>query len=151
MIVYRIGRTRYAYDLKGEGARLFGGRWNHKLTACIYTSQSRALSLLEYSVNINLDDIPRALSITSIFIPDEEIKTIGIDMLPGNWKDSPAPASTKDFGTRLIMEARYAVLKIPSAIIPEEYNYMLNPVQANSKYFKIEEVREFSYDVRIKG
>ena len=63
MVVYRLGGTKYATDLTGEGARLFGGRWNNEGTPCIYTSQSRALAILEYTVNINIDDIPRALSI----------------------------------------------------------------------------------------
>ena len=62
MLVYRIGRTKRAGDLTGEGSRLNGGRWNHKLTPCIYTSESRALALLEYTVNVNIDEIPRALT-----------------------------------------------------------------------------------------
>lgn len=73
MIVYRIGRTKYAEDLTGEGARLNGGRWNHRLTACLYTSESRALAVLEYTVNVNIDDIPRALSISTVEIPEKNI------------------------------------------------------------------------------
>ena len=61
MIDYRVGRTRYARDLDGEGARLHGRRWNHPLTPCIYTSESRALALLEYTANVNIDDIPRLI------------------------------------------------------------------------------------------
>ena len=73
MIVFWVGRTKYAADLAGTGASLYGGRWNHKLFPCIYTSQSRALALLEYTVNVNIDDIPRAISITSFEIPDTAI------------------------------------------------------------------------------
>src|SRR6516164_9317441 len=102
MIVYRIGRTRYANDLTGEGARLNGGRWNHKLTPCVYTSESRALALLEYTVNVNIDDIPRALSFTVIEIPGDSILQLPIADLPGNWAAAPSPASAKDFGTALL-------------------------------------------------
>ena len=86
MVVYRVGKTKYANDLKGEGARLFGGRWNNKMVGCLYTSESRALAVLEYTVNVNIDDIPRALSITVIGIPDSPIKILSEADLPGDWK-----------------------------------------------------------------
>ena len=150
MIVYRIGKTRYAKDLSGEGARLYGGRWNHKLTACVYASESRALALLEYTVNINIEDIPRALSISAIEIPAAQIYELEEAELPGNWKLAPAPSSTKHFGTQLLKTTGKTVLKIPSAIIMQEFNYLLNPLHSSSKSFKIVEVKDFVYDVRIK-
>jgi len=150
MRVYRIGKTKHANDLTGEGARLFGGRWNHKLTPCIYTSESRALALLEYTVNINIEDIPRALSITIIEIPTIGIQEIEEVQLPGNWKQVPAPSSTKDLGTHLLKTSAKLVLKISSSVITEEYNYLLNPLHPDSKLFKIVDIRDFVYDVRIK-
>ena len=150
MIVYRIERTRYANDLTGEGARLNGGRWNHKLTACIYTSASRALAILEYTVNVNIDDIPRALSISAINIPQKSILELSIADLPGDWRAAPAPTSAKDFGTQLLRKAEFAAIKIPSAVIPEEYNFLLNPAHRDSADFSIVNVRDFINDVRIK-
>ena len=150
MIVYRIGKTKYANDLQGEGARLCGARWNNRMIACIYTSGSRALALLEYTVNVNIDDIPRALSITSIEIPDKTILNLKEADLPGDWKDSPAPSSTKDFGSKLLLAAAEPVIRIPSAVIPEEFNYLLNPLHPDSKKFKIIDISDFTYDVRIK-
>ena len=150
MIVYRVGKTRYAGDLTGEGARLNGGRWNHKLTPCIYTSESKALAVLEYTVNVNIDDIPRALSFTHFEIPDTEILVLSEADLPGNWKQVPAPSSTKDFGTRLLKAAKKLVIKIPSAVIPGEYNYLINPAHPHIKHCKIKAVKDFVYDVRIK-
>ena len=88
MIVYRISSSKYADDLTGEGARLHGGRWNHKLTPCLYTAATRALAILEYSVNVNIDDIPRALSITSIEIPDTGMLILKQAQLPGNWQQA---------------------------------------------------------------
>jgi RES domain-containing protein len=149
MIVYRIGKTKYANDLSGEGARLNGGRWNHKLTPCIYTSESRALAVLEYTVNVNIDDIPRALSITTFDIPDKGIAVFAEANLPGNWRAIPAQSGSKDFGTALL-KADAPVIKIPSSIIPEEYNYLLNPLHPDSRHFKIVDVKDFVYDVRIK-
>jgi len=150
MIVYRIGRTKFSKDLSGEGARLHGGRWNHISTPCIYTSETRALAVLEYTVNVNIDDIPRSLSITTFEIPDVGIKELSIADLPGNWTEFPAPASTKDFGTNLLKSGASPIIKIPSAVIVQEFNYILNPNHADSKKFKILKVEDFVYDVRIK-
>jgi len=150
MIVFRVGRTKFSNDLTGEGARLHGGRWNHILTHCIYTSESRALAVLEYNVNVNIDDIPRSLSITTYEIPDAGVQELAIADLPGNWRESPAPASTKDFGTNLLILADSPIIKIPSAIISKEFNFLLNPKHLGSKDFKILQVEDFVYDVRIK-
>lgn len=150
MFVYRIGKTKYAKDLSGEGARLNGGRWNHKLIPCIYTSESRALSLLEYTVNVNIEDIPRALSITTFEIPDTSILLLTEADLPGNWKEIPAPSSTKDFGTNKLREVSSLSIRIPSPVIPKEFNYLLNPLHPASKQFKIVDIIDFVYDVRIK-
>lgn len=150
MIVYRIGRTKYSNDLNGEGARLNGGRWNQKLTPCLYTSQSRSLSVLEYTVNVNIDDIPRALSMTTLEIPENDILKLTVADLPGDWRASPAPASTRDFGNKLLKDCEHAIIQIPSAVIPEEYNYLVNPLHPDSRLCSILDIRDFIYDVRIK-
>jgi RES domain-containing protein len=151
MIVYRIGKTKYSNDLTGEGARINGGRWNHILTPCVYTSENRALALLEYTVNVNIDDMPRALCITAIEITDDGIEELKQSDLPGDWTLVPAPTSTKDFGTNLLKAAARPILKIPSTIIPKEFNFLLNPLHADSRNFKIASVEDFIYDVRIKS
>lgn len=150
MIVFRLGLTKFAANLAGEGARLNGGRWNHKLTPCIYTSESRALALLEYTVNVSIDEIPRALSFTTFEIPDKGIQEVTEEELPGNWKDVPVPSSAKDFGTVLLKKGKAPVLKIPSIVITQEYNYILNPLHADSQSFKILDIKDFVFDVRIK-
>lgn len=148
MKVYRITKTQYAQDLKGTGAKLFGGRWNHIDSPCIYTAGSRALSILEYAVNANVDFIPRALSICIFEIEENEIYSLKEEDLPGNWRETPAPKSTKDLGTRLLKE-KQSILKIPSIIIPQEFNYILNPLMEYPN-FKLLETRDFIFDLRIK-
>lgn len=150
MLVYRVGRMKFANDLTGEGARLFGGRWNNKMVACLYTSESRALAVLEYTVNVNIDDIPRALCIITLEIPDGPIKVLNETDLPGDWKRSPAPSSTKEFGSALLLKAAEPIVKIPSAIIPGEFNFLLNPMHSTSSKFSIIDVVDFIYDLRIK-
>lgn len=150
MKVYRVSKTRYSRDLTGEGARLNGGRWNHILTPCIYTSASRALAVLEFTVNVSPDEIPPSLSITTFEIPDNAIAKFKPADLPADWNLFPAPASAKDFGTVLLKKAVKPVLQLPSVIIPMEFNYILNPLHPISKDFKIVAVEDFVYDVRIK-
>jgi len=150
MFVYRIGKTRFARDIGGEGARLNGGRWNNVGTACIYTSESRALAMLEYTVNVNIEDIPRALSITAFELPGPVIYELKVPDLPGDWRNMPAPSSTKDFGTILLTDSAIHIIKVPSTVIIEEYNYLINPIHANNKNIRIVDVKDFVYDVRIK-
>lgn len=149
MRVYRVSKTQYANDLNGTGAKLFGGRWNHVDVPCIYTSASRSLAVLEFSVNVNVDYIPRALSICVFEIDESRVKEIKIKNLPGDWKDLPAPYSAKEFGKKLLQKGN-SILKIPSIIIPDEFNFILNPY-ANEESFKLLEVKDFVYDLRIKN
>jgi RES domain-containing protein len=150
MTVFRISSLKHITDLTGTGARLFGGRWNNKGVPCLYTADSRALALLEYTVNINIDDIPRALCLAEFQIPEANVLTIPIASLPGNWRESPAPAETKEFGTRLLQENKYPVIRIPSTVISQEYNYLLNPLHPQSKTFKLLKTYDLVYDLRIK-
>lgn len=147
MLVYRLSKTQYAHDLEGTGSKLFGGRWNHKDVACIYTSESAALAVLEYSVNINIDFIQRALSLCTYEINADLIHVLSHASLPGDWKDLPAPLSTKTMGTHWLRSGK-PILKIPSTVIPFEFNYVLNPDVQEA--FRLVEVKDFVYDLRIK-
>lgn len=149
MFVYRISRLKYAHDITGEGARLFGGRWNNRLVPCIYTSESRALAVLEFTVNIKIDDIPRALCIVTFKIDDKAVLSVSEPELPGNWKDSPVPRHTQNFGSALLLKANAQVIKIPSVIIPGEFNYLINPIGYKGE-LKVESIQDFVYDIRVK-
>lgn len=149
MKVYRISRKKFANDLTGVGSRLHGGRWNHKGVPVLYTSDSRALAIIEYSVNVNLSDIPKTLSLITLEINDD-IEIIEPSDLPGNWRAFPAPAETKDYGSKLLKSAKNSIIRIPSVVIPEECNYLLNPLHKRSDEFKVIKIEDFVYDVRIK-
>lgn len=151
MFLYRIGKTKFAYDLEGIGAKLNGGRWNHEGVPCIYCAASRALSLLEYSAHVTLDTIPKFLSFTSFEIPDEHIHTLKKSKLPQHWEAWPHPMIARNFGTALLRENKHAVIQFPSAIIPEEFIYTINPLHAKMKSIKIIDVRSYAYDPRLKS
>ncbi len=151
MLVYRVGATKYANDLTGEGAKLNGGRWNHVGIPCIYAGESRAIVLLEYSAHVSIDNIKRALSFTTFSVPDDSILELYTADLPGNWKDFPHPRETRDLGSQLLKENEYLLLKFPSAIIQEESIYILNPNHALMKKVSVKEVRDYAYDIRVKN
>ncbi|PWH85150.1 RES family NAD+ phosphorylase [Brumimicrobium oceani] len=149
MKVYRISKTEYAKDLGGTGAKLYGGRWNHIDTPCIYTSESRALAVLEYSVNINIEYIPKDLSLCVFEIDDKYLHEITPNEIPTNWNATPSPYSTKTMGTELFKN-NIGIIKAPSIVIPEEYNFILNP-SLIEKAFQLIEIKNFNYDLRIKN
>lgn len=149
MLVYRISRTRFAQDLSGEGARLYGGRWNRKGVPCLYTASSISLAVLEFSVHVSVDELPRALSITTIEVP-ETFLAVKTEDLPGNWDQWPSPASTRDLGSKWLNEMKHLVIRVPSTVIQQEFNFLINPLHAEIKKVKIQDVRDFVFDVRIK-
>jgi RES domain-containing protein len=146
--VYRVSKTQYAKDRNGTGARLNGGRWNHIGTSCIYTSSSRALAILEFSVNVNIEFIPGTLSLAVFEINDKMIRELYLKELPDDWAAIPAPTSTKDLGTALLQQGT-PVIKLPSTVVKEEHNYLLNPM-AGPDCFQLVQVKAIVYDMRIK-
>lgn len=148
MRVYRIGKPQYINDIEGTGSKLYGGRWNHIGTPCLYTSESRALAVLEYLVNVSIQYIPPKLSIATFEIDENSFESIALEKLPKDWQTIPASFSTKNFGTELLKKG-VSGFKIPSVVIPNEFNYIINPL-AGSYFFKKIKVEPFVYDTRIK-
>ena len=150
MVVFRVTREMYARDLTGEGARKNGGRWNHILTPCIYTSESRALAILEFSVNTALGMIPPDLMMLTIEVPDDSFMQIRKEKLPPNWYVNPFPDATQNIGTLILNETDVSVLAVPSSVVHEEWNYMLNPRAMHAGWPKLVEIAPLFYDTRIK-
>ncbi len=150
MLVYHLGHTKFAYSLTGEGAKLHGGRWNKIGVPCIYTSESKSLSVLEYAANVRLEEMPVSLSITVYELPEKSWKEISVDQLPKNWQEVPIPEENKLMATELLQSLNILALKIPSIIIPSEYNFILNPLATKFETIKIVEVHNFTMDKRIK-
>ena len=125
MFVYRVASRRYAAD-NSEGARLYGGRSNNPGTPVIYTSASRSLAALE--VIVNNGAIPVNYRLVVIQLPDSlSIETVAVDDLAGGWPADESGAETADRGSACATSLRTAVLRVPSAVIPAEHNYILNP------------------------
>ena len=125
MIVYRIAGHKYAKDLSGIGAAQYGGRWNKKGTAVLYTGESKEIALLETIVHTPPMLVPN-LDVLTIEIPDKSITEITIKELPKNWFDYPAPTILSELAERWITKDESIALKVPSCIIHSAHNYILN-------------------------
>lgn len=151
MIVYRITQGIYHQDITGTGARLHGGRWNEKGMPVLYTSESRALSTLELLVHTDYDLLPPKLKLLWIEIPRkwEDIFEIKQNQLPTNWEKSPPPPTLKKIGQqRLIKEDRLAI-KVPSVIIPDEFNIVINPAHKDFNQVRIKKIQSYELDGRF--
>ncbi|MEJ0103969.1 MAG: RES family NAD+ phosphorylase [Bacteroidota bacterium] len=126
MNVYRISKCEYISDLQGTGAALYPGRWHSKGTYILYTAATPSLAMLESVVHISNIAIA-SFCMTCLSIPEDKIKTITVEELPGNWFENPPPDILKKTGDSFIKENKFLALKIPSAIMPEENNFLLNP------------------------
>lgn len=150
MEVFRIGNTKYAHLLNGEGARLYGGRWNSVGTPCLYTSERISLCVLEYACNVSLDLLPVSLSITIITLPDGSWQEFKMADLPRGWQDTPPSADTQLWGTGKLAALSALALKLPSVVVPSEFNFIINPLHPEFKKVKIKETLPFNFDKRIK-
>ncbi len=148
MIVYRISNAAFKNDISGTGARLNGARWNSKGIAMLYTTESISLAVLEMLVNTQFQDYSIELDLLFIQLPDEAaITEIKLGKLKNNWKEDPS--YTKFIGDEFIKQNHSPILKVPSAIINEEYNFLANPLHPNFKKIKILKTKSFWPDERL--
>ena len=148
MIVYRISNSAYKDDISGTGAKLLGSRWNSRDIPVLYTSQYISLSVLEMLVNTNFKDYSIALDLMYINFPDDQPNTvIELKNLKNNWKDDFD--YTRYMGDEFFKQNESLILRVPSAVIQEEYNYLANPLHADFKKIKIINTKSFWPDERL--
>jgi len=130
---------------------LHGGRWNHKDIAVIYAAESRSLAALEFLVHVSLFPIlPNNLSIACREIPDDIVaeRIKGAD-LPRNWRDYPAPPALADLGSEWAMAMRCLLLRVPSVVVVDEFNMLINPKHPGMKRVTLSRVESFTFDRRL--
>jgi len=150
MRFWRICRRRYAAEAaSGEGARLYGGRWNSRGVRVAYASTSLALAAVETFVNLEPNLQPADLVSIEGEIPDAlEIARVDLKALPANWRES-RDESLRRVGDDWIRAGRTAALLVPSAAIRGEWNVLLNPAHPDFSKIKFREPEPFEYDVRM--
>jgi len=150
MLVYRIAKKDVVRDLSGAGAKLFGGRWNHRGTAVVYTSETRALATVEFLVHVSLSNAPRGLMIATIEIPDNIVpEDVPRASLPRGWRDYPPPRQMADLGTRWAKSNKTLLLRVPSAVVGQEYNILINPLHSEMARVVLRGVETFEFDKRL--
>lgn len=143
----RIVKRKFAATaFSGAGARLYGGRWNSVGTSIVYTSSTIALALLEWRAHLGQWPPPPVLLIEITFHP---ALIWSPPRLPRNWMRTPSPSTNAAIGENWIQSAKSAVLKLPSAIVPEEYNYLVNPAHPDFPKIKIAKPRPVKIDPRL--
>ncbi|MGE9315070.1 RES family NAD+ phosphorylase [Niabella sp. CJ426] len=148
MKVYRISKCKYIDDLSGTGSSRFPGRWHNKGTYILYTAASPSLAMLESVVHITT--LPKIeLCMTCLEIPDGSITELSGTQLPENWFTSPPPDHLKYIGDQFIQAGNYLALKIPSAVMPEEFNILLNPAHPLFRKIKVIYTRQLRVDERL--
>ena len=150
-IVWRIVTARRARTaFSGEGARLYGGRWNPKGVPLVYTAESRALAMLEMLVQ---DEPLRARYVViPASIPDGmAIERVALTKLPSDWRSPQRLEETRALGGAWSKSKRTAVLEVPSAVLPDETNYLLNPLHPEFRRIRVGKASALVTDARLLG
>ncbi|MCH5721185.1 RES family NAD+ phosphorylase [Niabella hibiscisoli] len=149
MIIYRLVRSEYQDDLSGYGAFLYGGRWNNKGQYALYGAEHISLAVLEIVVNYDRTtaSLLPSYHLVELSVPDSEIIEIDRSVLKKTW--SKDMDYTKYIGDEFLQSRSDLVLKIPSAVIPEENNYLLNPAHKDFKKIIIERSKPYGLDNRL--
>jgi len=150
VVVYRIAGTSHIHDLSGAGARMYGGRWNHKGVGIVYASESRSLATVEFLVHVSIPYIPANLSIASIEISSRiKPNTVSKSMLPDDWRDYPATSELADLGTKWVLANGSLMLRVPSSVVEHEFNILINPLHHDMRHVKIIHVEDYRLDNRL--
>jgi|SRR5947207_5581668 len=150
MRFWRICRRRYAAEVaSGEGARLYGGRWNSRGVRVVYSSTSLALAAVETFVNLEPNLQPKDLVSFEGEVPNElEIGRLDPKALPTNWHET-RNESLRRFGDEWISAGSSVALLVPSAAIRGEWNLLLNPVHPEFSRIKFQDPQPFAFDARM--
>lgn len=145
MILWRISRF---IDLKGLGGMRSSGRWNEAGLPIVYLAESPAGALLEVCVHTSSNDVPPTYTLLRVEGPDTEFPSISEESLPPDW--TIKPEITRELGDKWLHERATVLLRVPSAIVPQTSNYILNPLHPDASRFNITQIYQYPFDLRIK-
>lgn len=151
MELYRISQEKYADDLSGNGAKLYGGRWNSEGIFALYTSSSRSLALLETLAHTPAKMLDqKTYMLISLALPDSiNIEELDKNKLSPGWNAPDTRPLTKKLGDKFLQRNNGLLLAVPSVLMPEENNYLINPLHRDSNKIKITFKRRIQFDIRV--
>ncbi|MFT3990242.1 MAG: RES family NAD+ phosphorylase [Luteolibacter sp.] len=147
---YRLVQEQWAaYAKNGEGARLYGGRWNPAGMPAVYLAGSRALAALEVVVHAPRQSLRIPWCLFEVEIPDEWIENSAKMKLPPDWQNRPDSPGAQAFGGKWLRGKAAVALQLPSVIIPEEPVMLVNPLHTDAGNLKWSAAQEFRFDERL--
>jgi RES domain-containing protein len=146
--IVKASHAAAAFD--GEGARLYGGRWNSPGSALVYTAQSEALAALELLVHLRAPQLLASYVSIPADFDEELVEVLPAARLPSGWRRYPAASALQRIGDRWVAEGRSAVLRVPSAVVPRESNYLLNPAHRAFARVAVGRPAAFEFDGRLR-
>jgi RES domain-containing protein len=147
---WRLLKTKFAHDaFRGEGARLYGGRWNSPGTAMVYLGESVSLSALEILVHLQATAPLDAYSLIKVDFDASYMTELDATKLPSNWTDTPPPVDVQQIGDAWVAGAASLLLRVPSAIVPTEHNILLNPAHPDFGAPRVSKPSLFRFDPRL--
>ena len=150
MEVFRLARKRFPIELSGKGASISGARWNSKGTEIIYCAQNRALAMAEVLVHLSLATLPNDFVMLTIDIPDDIfIEILNLNKVNIDWNVFPCTFETPLLGDDFIKRNEACILKVPSAVVKGDFNFLINPYHVDFYKIKITEQVDFPFDKRI--
>lgn len=152
MELYRITQEQFAEDLSGNGSRLFGGRWNSEGYYALYTSSTRSMALLETLAHTpaKMLDVKNYQLIT-LSVPDNTAtEKILLSSLPKFWDAPDTRSFTRKLGDKFLSERLKLLLEVPCVLMPEEVNFVLNPLHKDMNKVKIVHTRRIYFDKRVE-
>jgi len=149
--VWRICKRQYApAAFSGDGGLRAAMRWNHKGRRIVYTSQSLSLAVLELWVHIPpVEPLTTYVSVAAQIPDDLRISVFEREVLPADWQHDPSPMSLRDLGTRWLVSRASVGVRVPSAIVPTEFNYLLNPEHPDFGRIEMADPIPFVFDRRM--
>ena len=146
--VYRITACNYINDLSGQGSFLYGGRWNSAGTRLLYTAENPSLAMLEALAHVTMLKQSRPYCLATIEIPDDIEVLDELQLLP-DWNAPMAPDWMKNYGNEFVTKGSHLALRVPSVLLPGQYNYLINPMHRHSKQLRLVGHRQISFDQRL--
>jgi RES domain-containing protein len=148
---WRIVKQKYpaAKAFDGEGARLYGGRWNSRSVSVVYAAGSQSLAVLEMLVHLDGVDLLESYVLFEVKIDEGLMQALVESDLPLDWRSNPPPPRLRQIGDNWAASHASVALRVPSSVIPAEYNYLLNPKHPEFGKLEFGHATPFRYDTRL--
>ncbi len=150
MEVYRVVIARYAEDLSGTGGLYTDGRWHQQGHRILYTAQYKALAILEKLVHLSRRDFSMEHRCLTLSLPDADLEDFPLAHLPAHWNSRRGPDELKALGTQWLLQKKSLALRVPSVLVPGDFNILLNPLHPRMPVVQVLKNEPLLFDERLR-